>query len=195
MAYAATAGDFPLWVPAPRVVALQRALVWLVGASGAIVFIEPSPSELMTLAATIIFFATGLRLRLVFMPLLLLLFLVNIGYSIGAVAFFDKPEVANWIATSWYMAVTVMFFAMVVSEDTAARLDMLRRGLIVGGMIAALAGVAGYFNLVPGGHDLLTLYERARGTFKDPNVLGALLILPALFALQSVVSDHVAKSF
>jgi hypothetical protein len=84
---------------------------------------------------------------------------------------------------------------MVVSEDTAARLDMLRRGLIVGGLIAACAGIAGYFNLIPGGHDLLTLYERARGTFKDPNVLGAFLILPALFALQSVVSDNLGKSF
>ena len=72
---------------------------------------------------------------------------------------------------------------------------MLRRGLIVGAMIAALAGIAGYLNLVPGGHDLLTLYGRARGTFKDPNVLGAFLILPALFALQSVVSDHFAKAF
>ena len=175
--------------------ALQRALVWLVGASGAIVFIEPSPYELVTLAAAVIFVATGLRLRLVFMPLLLLLFLVNVGYSIGAVPFMDKPEVANWIATSWYMAVTVIFFAMVISEDTAARLDMLRRGLIVGALIAATAGIAGYFNLVPGGHDLLTLYERARGTFKDPNVLGAFLILPALFALQSVVSDRLGKSF
>jgi hypothetical protein len=180
---------------APGVLALQRALVWLVGASGAIVFIEPSPYELMTLAATIIFLATGLRLRLVFMPLLLLLFLVNTGYSISAIPFIDTSEVANWIATSWYMAITVIFFAMVVSEDTAARLDMLRRGLIVGGFIAATAGVAGYFNLIPGGHDLLTLYERARGTFKDPNVLGAFLILPALFALQSVVSDRFGKSF
>ena len=60
-------------------------------------------------------------------------------------------------------------------------------------MIAALAGVAGYFNLVPGGHDLLTLYDRARGTFKDPNVLGAFLILPALFVLQSVVSDRLGQ--
>ena len=196
MAYAATAGGFPSSVTvAPRVAALQRALVWLVGASVAIVFIEPSPYELVTLAATIIFFATGLRLRLVFMPLLLLLFLINVGYSIGAIPFMDKPEVANWIATSWYMAVTVMFFAMVLSEDTAARLDMLRRGLIVGALIAATSGIAGYFNLVPGGHDLLTLYERARGTFKDPNVLGAFLILPALFVLQSVVSDNFRKSF
>src|ERR1700736_227124 len=196
MAYVATAeGSLRSMTAAPGVLALQRALVWLVGASGAIVFIEPSPYELVTLSATIVFFATGLRLRLVFMPLLLLLVLLNFGYCIGAIPFFDKPEVANWIATSWYMAVTVMFFAMVVSEDTEARLDMLRRGLIVGGMIAAIAGIAGYFNLVPGGHDLLTLYERTRGTFKDPNVLGAFLILPSLFVLQSVVSDHFAKSF
>src|SRR5450755_2529829 len=195
MAYAATAGDFPSAASAPRVVALQRALVWLVGASGAIVFIEPSPYELVTLAATVIFFATGLRLRLVFMPLLLLLFLVNIGYCISAASLMDKPEVANWIATSCYMAFTVIFFAMVLSEDTAARLDMISRGLTVGGLIAATAGIAGYFNLVPGGHDLLTLYDRASGTFKDPNVLAAFLILPALFALQSVVSDDFRKSF
>jgi hypothetical protein len=196
MAYAATAGSsVPSVTAAPGVLALQRALVWLVGASGAIVFIEPSPYELMTLTAAILFFATGLRLRLVFMPLLLLLFLVNVGYTIGAVPYMDQPEVANWIATSWYMAVTVIFFAMVASEDTAARLDMLRRGLIVGALIASVTGIAGYFNLVPGGHDLLTLYERARGTFKDPNVLGAFLILPALFALQSVVSDRFGKSF
>jgi amino acid transporter len=72
---------------------------------------------------------------------------------------------------------------------------MLRRGLIVGGLIAATSAAAGYFNLVPGGYDLLTLYGRARGTFKDPNVLGAFLILPCLFALQSVVSDRIGKSF
>ena len=196
MAYAATAGgSLPAMTAAPGVLALQRALVWLVGASGAIVFIEPSPYELATLAASLIFFATGVRMRLVFVPLLLTLFLLNVGYTIGAVAVMDRPNVATWIATSWYMAITVIFFAMVISEDTAARLDMLRRGLVVGAMIAASTAIAGYFNLVPGGHDLLTLYERARGTFKDPNVLGAFLILPALFCLQSVVSDRLGKSF
>ena len=195
MAYAATAGgSLPAMTAAPRVLALQRAMVWLVGASGAIVFIEPSPYELATLAACLIFFATGLRMRLVFVPLLLLLFLLNIGYTISAVAVFDRPNVPNWIATSWYMAITTVFFAMVISEDTEARLDMLKRGLIVGAMIAATAALAGYFNLVPGGRDLLTLYDRARGTFKDPNVLGAFLILPALFTLQSVVSDRFGKS-
>ncbi|MGC1563669.1 MAG: O-antigen ligase family protein, partial [Bradyrhizobium sp.] len=196
MTYAATAGDIPSKdISAPRLLALQRMLIWLTAASSSIVFIEPSPYELTTLCAAVIFFATGLRLRLVFMPLLLLLILVNIGYGIGAIPFTDRGEIVNWIATSWYMAFTVIFFAMVVSEDTAARLDMLRRGLIAGALIAAASAIAGYFNLVPGGHDLLTLYERARGTFKDPNVLGAFLILPALFALQTVVFGGFRKSF
>ena len=48
-----------------------------------------------TLPAAVIFFATGLRMRLVFMPLLLLLFLLNIGYTIGAVAVMDRPNVAE----------------------------------------------------------------------------------------------------
>lgn len=190
MAYAATAEAFPSSVIAPRLLALQRTLVWLLGASGSIVFIEPSPYELVTLLAAIIFFATGLRLRPVFIPLLLLLFLVNLGYSIGAIPVMDKPQVANWVATSWYMAMTVVFLAMVFSEDTSARLDMLRHGLIAGALVTATAGIAGYFNVVPGQHDLLTLYGRARGTFKDPNVLAAFLILPALFVLQSVVSNR-----
>ncbi|MBR1120595.1 O-antigen ligase domain-containing protein [Bradyrhizobium lablabi] len=194
MAHAASAGSSLAPVAAPGVLALQRALVWLVGATSAIVFVEPSPYEIATLLGTLFFFATGLRLRLVFLPLLLLLFLLNLGYTISAIAVLDRPGVTNWIATSWYMAITVIFIAMVISEDTEARLDMLRRGLIVGAMVAALAGIAGYFNLVPGGRDLLTLYDRARGTFKDPNVLSAFLILPALFVLQSVVSDRFGKA-
>jgi hypothetical protein len=196
MAHAATAEISFAHAPAaaPGVLALQRAMVWLVGASGAVVFIEPSPYELMTLLAAVLFFATGARLRLVFMPLLLLLVALNLGYSIGAIALFEDPLVASWIATSWYMAITVIFFAMVLAEDTTARLDMLRRGLVTGAMIAALAAIGGYFNLVPGGHDLLTLYERARGTFKDPNVLGAFLILPALFVLQTIVTARFWKA-
>src|SRR5258708_38712135 len=99
MAYAATAGgSLPAMTAAPGVLALQRAMVWLVGACGAIVFIEPSPYELATLAASLIFFATGLRMRLGVMPLLLLPFLINIGYSISWGAGMGRPQVPNWIA-------------------------------------------------------------------------------------------------
>ena len=185
----------PIFVPAmPRLAALQRALMWAVGAGGAIVLIEPSPYEVATLAAMAVFAATGLRMRPVFVPLLASLFLINIGYTICAAFLLEDPAIISWVATSWYMAATVMFFAMVLSEDTTARVDLLRRGLVFGGIIASLAAIAGYFNLIPGAHDTLTLYSRARGTFKDPNVLAAFLVLPALFCLQNVLTQGFAKA-
>ncbi|QND70872.1 O-antigen ligase family protein [Tardiphaga robiniae] len=177
----------------PAVVTLQRALLWAMGFGGAIVFIEPSPFEIATLTAMVVFFASGLRMRLAFMPLLILLFLVNLGYTICAAYLLDKAPIVNWILTSWYMAIMAIFVALVMSEDTLARIDLLRRGLIVGALVASLAGIAGYLHLIPGA-EMFTLYGRAAGTFKDPNVLGAFLVLPALFCLQSVVSDGFGRS-
>ncbi len=181
---------------APGVLALQRALVWLVGASGAIVFIEPSPYEIVTLLATVTFFATGLRLSLALMPLVLMLILLNVGYT------HQRDPAARPVRGR-----ELDRDLLVHGRDR----HVLRHGHLRGHGGAArhapprprgrrddrasLSAIAGYFNLVPGGRDLLTLYERARGTFKDPNVLGAFLILPALFCLQSVVSDRLAKAF
>jgi hypothetical protein len=176
----------------PAVVSLQRVLLWVMGFGGAIVFIEPSPYEIANLAAMVVFFAGGLGMRLAFMPLLVLLFLVNVGYSISAAWLLDQSPIVNWIFTSWYMAATAAFIAMVIAEQTLTRLDLMRSGLIAGALVASLCGIAGYLHLVPG--EMFTLYGRAAGTFKDPNVFGAFLVLPALFCLQSVVSDGVGRA-
>ncbi|WP_398468991.1 O-antigen ligase family protein [Tardiphaga sp.] len=176
----------------PAVATLQHVLLWLMGLGGAIVFIEPSPYEIFALTSLVVFVATGLRMRLAFMPLALLLFAVNLGYTICAVPLLDQKVVVTWILTSWYLAITAVLIALVVSENTAARLSYLRSGLIAGAVIASLAGIAGYLRLTPG--ELFTLYGRAAGTFKDPNVFGAFLVLPALFCLQSVVSDAFGRS-
>lgn len=176
----------------PAVATLQHVLLWLMGLGGAIVFIEPSPYEIFALTSLVVFVATGLRMRLAFMPLALLLFAVNLGYTICAVPLLDQKVVVTWILTSWYLAITAVLIALVVSENTAARLSYLRSGLIAGAVIASLAGIAGYLRLTPG--ELFTLYGRAAGTFKDPNVFGAFLVLPALFCLQSVVSDGLGRT-
>jgi hypothetical protein len=194
MAYPVEADSFTQVRGTPGLQAIQRALLWIVGFGGAIVFIEPSPYEFATLAAIVVFFATGLRMRPLFVPLLLLLILINVGYSTSSVSLLDQVTIINWIATSWYMATTAMFFAMVMAEDTKDRLDQLSRGLVLGAVITSLAGILGYFHAIPGGYDILTLYGRARGFFKDPNVLGAFLILPALLALQCILLDRFGKA-
>ena len=170
----------------PGVRALQLRALWILGLSGAIVLIEPSPYEVVMLVTTVIFFATGLNLSPPLLVPMFYLILINIGYSIGAISLLDRSEILLWTLTSWYMAVAALFFSMVLLEDTEKRLDAISRGYVFGAVIASLAGIAGYFNLVPSATDLLTYAGRARGTFKDPNVLSAFLIYPAIYSLQRV---------
>src|SRR5262249_31476082 len=79
------------------------------------------------------------------------------------------------------------FFAAVLGARTEARLSLILRGYLVSAVIASLAAIVGYFRLVPHLDALFLLYDRARGTFNDPNVLGAFLVLPGLIALQTVL--------
>ena len=124
------------------------------------------------------------------MPLAVLLVLINTGYSISAWTVLDDERVASWLFTSWYLALTAVFFAAMLGANTEARLNALTRGCVIGGVIASLAAIIGYFRVFPSLNDLLLLYDRARGTFKDPNVLGAFLIFPTLLALQPVISGR-----
>jgi hypothetical protein len=168
---------------------LRLMLLWLTGASGALVFMEPSPYEIASLLAIAVFVLSGLTIRAALLPLVILLILINIGYTASANALLNQKNVLIWVVTSWYLALTALFFATMLTTNTEARLNALMRGCIFAGVIAALAGIAGYFRLVPGSAELL-LYDRARGTFKDPNVFGAFLVLPALLALQMIVAGR-----
>ncbi|MBX9823516.1 MAG: O-antigen ligase domain-containing protein [Xanthobacteraceae bacterium] len=173
---------------------LRCALLWLTGASGAIVFIEPSPYEISTFLSLIMFAIGGLTLSPVLMPLVFLLVLVNIGYSISGATVIGEPGVIAWLVTSWYLAVTAVFFAAMLTQNTEARLRAITAGCVVGGLIASFAAIFGYFRVVPSLNELLLLYDRARGTFKDPNVLGAFLVFPALLCLLMVASARFGRA-
>jgi hypothetical protein len=168
---------------------LRTGLLWLTGVSGAFVFIEPSPYEYASLIAIFAFAATGLALRVGIMPLALLLVLYNIGFSVAAISVLDAPKTTIWVATSWYLAATAVFFAALIAEDPR-RLTPLVRGTMVAAALAALAALVGYSQIVPALSDLFLRYGRARGTFNDPNVLGAFLIFPMLVAMGRIFAGR-----
>jgi hypothetical protein len=173
---------------------LRCAMLWLTGACGAIVFVEPSPYEVMSFFTLAVFAVGGLTLSPGLMPLGVLLILVNVGYSISGWTVIDDVRVLPWLLTSWYLALTALFFAAMLGTNTEARLNALLRGCAIGGVIASIAAIVGYSRIFPGLNDLLLLYDRARGTFKDPNVLGAFLIFPTLLAMQPVFSGKFRQS-
>jgi hypothetical protein len=169
---------------------LRLALLWLTAFSGAYVFVEPSPYEVVSLLTLIVFAASGLVLKTALMPLLLLLVFYNIGFSLAVIPLLGgetKPVV--WVAVSWYMAATAVFFAAMLSTNTSARLNALIHGYMFTAVISATVAILAYFQLLPGA-DLFLRYGRAQGTFNDPNVFAAFLVFPCLFAWQRVLSDR-----
>jgi hypothetical protein len=167
---------------------LRCLMLWLTGVCGAIVFIEPSPYEVVSALTMGLFAIGGLTLSPVVIPLAVLLVLINIGYSISGWTVINEENVAMWLITSWYLAFTATFFAAMLGLNTEARLNALARGCVIGGLIASLAAIIGYSRVISNLNDLLLLYDRSRGTFKDPNVLGAFLVFPTMLALQPVIS-------
>jgi hypothetical protein len=182
-AYASAAADLRISTEK-----LRCAMLWLTGACGAIVFIEPSPYEVASALTLGLFMIGGLTLSPVVIPLGVLLVLINIGYSISGWTVINEENVAMWLITSWYLAFTAIFFAAMLGRNTEGRLNALARGCVIGGVIASLAAIVGYSRVISSLNELLLLYDRSRGTFKDPNVLGAFLVFPTLLALQPIMS-------
>lgn len=186
-AQAVPAAASPLRLPFET---LRRTLLWLTAFSGAFVFIEPSPYEVISLATILVFAVTGgLTLRPALMPLVFLLILYNIGFMIALIPVVGRPKTAQWVAISIYMSVTTIFFAAILASETERRLAFLLKGYTGAAATASLAGIVGYFQLVPHA-DMFLRYERAQGTFNDPNVFGAFLVLPALLALQRMLAGR-----
>ena len=169
---------------------LRGLLLWLTSFAGAFVFVEPGPYEIVGLAGIFLFGVSGLSLRGALIPLALMLIVLDLGYAIAVVQVADEEKAVTWVGISIFLAVTALFYAAVVSSLPQARLDYLLRGYTAAALVAALAAIAGYFHLLGGLSDLFMLYDRARGTFNDPNVLGAFLVLPAALQLQRVLTER-----
>jgi hypothetical protein len=174
---------------APRIATerLRLLFLWLIGFAGAFVFVEPSPYELVGLATIFLFALTGLSLRPGLMPLLLLLIGLNVGYAVAMVQVIDQSKPVIWVMVSAFLATTAIFYAAMLGTNTEARLRWLLRGYIAAALTASLIGIAAYFRLLGGMSDIFLLYDRARATFNDPNVLGAFLVLPALLLFQRIL--------
>ena len=168
----------------------RGALIWLIGFSGAFVFIEPGPYEIVGVITIVLFALTGLSIHAALTPLVLLLILLNVGYATAVVQVSDQSKAVTWVLISVFMAGTSIFYAGMLGINTRCRFDLLMRGYIAAAVIVSLAAIIGYFNLIGGAPDLFMLYGRARGTFNDPNVLGAFLVLPALLTLQSMLAGR-----
>lgn len=166
---------------------IRLGLLWLAGVSGAFVFIEPSPYELVSLLTIAFFAMTGLRLNARLVPVTLMIITVNLGFSISVLQALGQEKTIIWVLVSWYLGATALFYAAMLGSNTERRLSFLLKGYTFAALVASVLAIFAYFRLLGGLSDFFLLYDRARGPFNDPNVLGAFLVVPMLLAYQRIL--------
>lgn len=166
--------------------AIKRGSLWLLTASSWVALIEPSPYEISFLIVLFVFAVTGIRFSQKLLPLVMLLLAFNIGGFFSLIPWMSDPDSVRFIAVSLYLMITAVVLAAIMAEDAFGRLETLRKGYLVATWCASIAGILGYFD-VAGLGNIFTLYGRASGTFKDPNVLGPFLVLPIVYAIQHIL--------
>lgn len=197
-AYGAAAGPFEAGHRREISAGIRRLVllyVWLTIASSAIVFSEPALYDVLMLGAALLLPVVGM---VSFSRGLGLYFLIWATIAAGGfiattqAGIFDVP--LTHMGITLYLAVTSVVMAGFVAEAPVKRTRLIMSAYMVAATIAALAALVGYFGLLPGTYDLFTEFGRARGTFKDPNVLGAFLVPALLYAFNEVMNGRSARA-
>jgi hypothetical protein len=170
----------------------NAAIAILVFLSGFVLF-EPSPSDVLLCAVVAFWSFAGLPLSRPMLPMIVLMLLYMVGglLSFSQIDAFTRPAV--YMATTAFLIISSIFFAAVIQTDTERRFKVIERSYIASAIVCATLGILGYFGAIPYG-EIFTLYDRAKGAFKDPNVFGPFLVLPLVVLIRAVLTDRLRNS-
>lgn len=159
-----------------------------------IVFSEPAPADvlMMGVIAGVPVLGAAVFGRIAKLQLVLWLVIVALGLVGTTMSTVMRVAAIHQLVTL-FLAIGAFVLAGYVAADPQPRFKLIMWGYVVGCLIACAAAFAGYFDLIPGTRELFTNYDRARGTFKDPNVFGAALAPGLVLAVWMTLRDKASR--
>jgi O-antigen ligase len=147
---------------------------------------EPAPYELFMAGLIAVWGLFGLRLSRHAAVLLAILAAFTVGGLLSMTTMADIDGAPLYLGVTLFLCLTSVFFLAVIEADPR-RYRLVFRAWVACAVIVALLGIAGYFRLFPGA-ETFTRYDRASGTFQDPNVFGPFLALPGIYLLYRLLT-------
>ncbi|MGH6727390.1 MAG: O-antigen ligase family protein [Pseudolabrys sp.] len=176
---------------APTAAFRERLLLFVLYVTvlaSSVAFIEPSPHDGLMGVLALACLIAGVCFERHVALLFLLLLVFNVAGLVSLLNVPGQEQTVQYAGTSLYLGLAAVLFASLFAHNTMARIATVRAAYILTATLGAVAGIAGYFHLIPGAHDLFATYDRALGAFKDPNVFGPFLIWPALVVLERMLA-------
>lgn len=179
--------------PVPTAAFRERLLLlvlYITILASSVAFIEPSPHDGLMLVLAVTCLVAGVRFERHVVVLFLLLLMWNVAGLLALLNVPGQEQTIQYAGTSIYLALAGLLFAGLFSHNTLQRLATMRAAYIFTAVLCTLFGLAVYWHFLPG-EDIFTWSGRVRSTFKDPNVFGPFMVLPALFLIEDMVTRRV----
>lgn len=160
--------------------------------SSAFVMVEPSPYDLLMLLFIILVFLFAMfqiKERLFLPTTVLAVFVMG-----NLVSLYFMTEYFVAIRYSFITFYLMLFWLVLVSLANERLLYKMLTGYLIAAVLAVMIGVAAYFDLLPMSERFL-MFDRVKSTFKDPNVFGPFLVLPALYALALTELNNIKSPY
>ncbi len=165
--------------------------IWIFAASGGFVSFEPSLFELLGAIIIPIAYMCGYTPHPKHALLTLSSFML---IGAGIITFVVSPELGtDWIRYHFitiFILMTMMFFASVAHEKPHWVEKYIIPAMIIAAAMTSILGILGYMGI---GYNQFTLYGRAKGAFKDPNVFATFLILPIIYCVAAWIRYGIFK--
>lgn len=149
-------------------------------------FSAASPYDIVAIPTILLWLTLGIRLYRGALPLVLLLVLYMAAIGMSLIPWLNEADPVIWTVQLCYLVITGIFFAMLFSDDTHARVELGLKAFTASCVFSATLGIFGYFGFT--GEDLFHRYGRASGTFEDPNVFGSFLVMGALYLMRGLLT-------
>jgi hypothetical protein len=171
-----------------------HAVLYVCILSSFFVFVQPAPYEYLAVLLGFACLLARVSIHRLILPLLILLLVRDASGAVALFQILDNPDSTRMLATSFYLGLTGVMFACLLTQDTMRRIRTLRAAYTTSAVLASIFGVLGYFELyfsfLPG-LEVFSMNDRAVAGFKDPNVLGAFLIPPLTWLMSDLVVDKI----
>lgn len=166
-----------------------------IGAS-TIVFSEPAIADaLMAIAIVMVPVLGQARFgKMAFVNFAIWCAFVALGMAAAGMSVTFDTAIKHQLVTL-FLAGGAFVLAGYIAADPMPRIMLVFWCYVAACLVATAAALAGYFGVVPSAYELFTNYGRARGTFKDPNVYGAVLGPAITFAVWIMLREPAKRAY
>jgi O-antigen ligase len=174
--------------------ALVNGFFWLAIVSGSVVFVEPSPYDILILATIALWSFGGFSVHRAILPFVLFLSLWTFGGFVSLIPYWNEEDPVGFMFHTLFISSTGLFFALFLSQQTARRAELLLTGYTASCVLAAAIAVTTWLGAFGEGGDWVK-DGRAMAPFKDPNVLGSYLVTGLLYLTQRLLDGRMRFLF